>query len=132
MLKNMTESQLAESKRWLEKRFRELREAVRQELLQADNEHYRELAGAVADTGDESTADLLADVNLAVISNHINEIRAVEAALIQIARGTYGICVDCEGEIESARLHAYPVATRCRDCQEHFESSYFQPRHDTL
>ncbi len=132
MPQNLTESALAERKRWLEQRLCQLGEIVRQELLQSDHEGYRELAGAVADTGDESTADLLADVNLAVISNHINEIRAVEAALMRIARGTYGICADCEGEIEWARLQAYPVAVRCRDCQARFESSYLQPGHATL
>ena len=132
MSQSLTERQVAQLKGQLQQRFVELRETVRQELLQSDDERYQELAGSVADTGDESTADLLADVNLAVISNHINEIRAVEGALMRIARGTYGICMDCEGEIDRARLQAYPVAMRCWDCQARHESSYSQPRHATL
>jgi len=132
MFQSLTERQIATIRRRLEQRFTHLRELVREELLRADEEAYRELAGAVADPGDESTADLLADINLAVISNHINEIRDVEAALMRVATGVYGECVDCEGEIDVTRLEVHPTALRCRDCQARYESSHVQARHATL
>jgi DnaK suppressor protein len=132
MFESLTDHQIAVIRRRLEQRLAALGEVVREELLRADEEAYRELAGAVADPGDESTADLLADVNLAVISNHINEIRDVEAALMRIARGVYGECVGCEREIEVARLDVHPTALRCHDCQVRYESSPSQVRHATL
>ena len=71
----------------LEERFRELRELIRQELLASDMEQYVDLAGRVHDSGDESVADLLADVNLAVIDRHVQEVRDVDAALLLKATG---------------------------------------------
>ena len=41
----------------------------------------------------------------------------LERALEAIEAGTYGICVDCGGEIPAGRLDALPDAERCVDCQ---------------
>jgi DnaK suppressor protein len=41
----------------------------------------------------------------------------IEAALERIQAGTYGQCTDCGVTIPAARLHAYPTAKRCIDCQ---------------
>ena len=43
----------------------------------------------------------------------------VRLALDRIAEGTYGICLNCDGEISHKRLHAIPWATLCIKCQEH-------------
>jgi DnaK suppressor protein len=118
--------------RRLEARFRELRELIRQELLASDMEQYVELAGRVHDTGDESVADLLADVNLAVIDRHVQEIRDVDAALLRISGGSYGRCVECSEDIDVARLEAYPTAKRCHRCQARREQTHAQPRRPKL
>lgn len=44
------------------------------------------------------------------------ELRAIEAALDRIARGTFGICVRCGGEISRERLAAVPHAALCERC----------------
>ena len=111
----------------LEQRFRELRELIRQELLSSDDEQYVDLAGRVHDTGDESVADLLADVNLAVIDRHVEEIRDIDAALLRIAAGSYGRCANCSEAIDPARLDAYPTALRCHRCQSRQEQTHVQP-----
>lgn len=116
----------------LEERFHELRDLIRQELLSSDEEQYIDLAGRVHDTGDEAVADLLADVNLAVIDHHVEEIRDIDAALLRIASGSYGRCVDCTDVIEPARLDAYPTAKRCHRCQSRREQTHVQPRHPRL
>lgn len=42
----------------------------------------------------------------------------VQAALLALQNGSYGICVDCDGPITSRRLEAIPWASRCIRCQE--------------
>jgi DnaK suppressor protein len=37
---------------------------------------------------------------------------------LKIKNGTYGVCDECEGEIEINRLKARPVATQCIACKE--------------
>jgi DnaK suppressor protein len=125
-------NEIAGLKAALEKRYAELREEIRQELLQSDEEHFIDLAGQVRDLQDESLADLLVDLGLEIIDMHLAEVREVEAALARISSGQYGDCMDCGGEIESDRLQAYPTARRCWDCQSKYEKSHAVPNHSTL
>ena len=129
---SLSEGQISQLKGRLRHRFDELRQEVRRELMQSDHERYAELAGDAPDPGDQSMADLLADLNLAIIDHHIHEVRAVEGALLRIAVGTYGVCVDCEESISPARLHAQPTAKRCHRCQTLHEQGAVQTVHATL
>lgn len=40
----------------------------------------------------------------------------VESALQRIQDGTYGMCLECEEEINEKRLRAIPYALYCKDC----------------
>jgi DnaK suppressor protein len=51
-----------------------------------------------------------------------DELVAVRAALQRMEEGSYGLCVDCGGEIGLARLQAFPAALRCIDCQGKHEA----------
>ncbi len=120
-MSHLSEEQLAELKQTLEVQRSQLRQDIRDELLRTDEEQYGELAGQVHDTGDESVADLLADINTAVISQSIKALREVEAAQERMREGYYGRCEDCEVEIPFERLKAYPAARRCIQDQERYE-----------
>ena len=43
----------------------------------------------------------------------------VDAAVCSIKLGMYGLCVDCEEEIELDELQADPAQPRCHACREH-------------
>ena len=45
-------------------------------------------------------------------------LKKIDNALFKIKHGTYGICDECEGEIEINRLKARPIATQCIACKE--------------
>lgn len=125
MASELTEKQLEEIEKKLRERLTELREEVRQELLTSEEEHYIDLAGKVHDVGDSSTADLLADVNLAIKDTHVEEIQAIEDTLKRIQAVSYGRCLECGAPIKPERLAAYPTAERCYDCQS--QKKYEKP-----
>ncbi|HMA32664.1 MAG TPA: TraR/DksA family transcriptional regulator [Casimicrobiaceae bacterium] len=109
----------------LDQRRQALLEEVRDELEHSENQQYIELIGRVpADVGDESVGDALADLNLAIIDRHVQELRDIDAAKLRVRDGSFGICIDCGGDIGFERLRAYPTAKRCRRCQEHREKTY--------
>ena len=47
--------------------------------------------------------------------------RKVEEALLRIKDGTYGLCLDCGGQIGLKRLEARPTAELCIECKESAE-----------
>lgn len=100
---------------------KQLRQDIRSELLRSDDEHYADLAGQVHDSGDESVADLLVDIDAALISQHIRELREVEAALERSDSEAFGCCEVCGEAIPFARLQAYPSARLCVTDQERAE-----------
>ncbi len=44
------------------------------------------------------------------------EIAKISAALKRLDAGEYGICTECGGKIDDARMLAYPYAEECIDC----------------
>ena len=110
----------------------QLREDIRQALVKGDSEHYLQIADSVRDLEDESFADLIVDVGLAEIDRDLEELRAIDAALLRIADGSYGVCEVCDKPIDVRRLEAAPHALRCIDCQTIYERTHFQKTGHTL
>ena len=54
----------------------------------------------------------------------LDELRAIEAAWQRLQDGSYGICVDCGGDVGYERLKANPAAARDIQCQERHEKTY--------
>ena len=93
----------------LERRLTELGarlEAIDDELLAHNDPDWAELA--VEREGDE--------VLEATGTAGLTEIAQIRSALGRIAKGSYGICGRCGGEIAEARLDAIPWTPFCRSC----------------
>lgn len=117
----------------LDKRYASLLEEIRDALEKSENQQYVELIGRVpADIGDQSVGDALADLNLAIIDRHVEELRDIEAARARIENATFGVCVECGADIGYDRLRAYPTAKRCLACQQQRERLYAHQRTPTL
>ena len=86
----------------------QLREEIRQALIKSDSEHYLQIADSVRELEDESFADLIVDVGLAEIDRDLDELRAIDAALLRVADGSYGICEGTGKPITKPRLEAQP------------------------
>ena len=80
-------------------------------------------------TEDEGTQDLADKASNAYtkeflysLSNADREIlRRVDEALQRILRGRFGVCAECEEELNRKRLEAVPWASHCIACQEKIE-----------
>lgn len=122
---SLSRTQLADLVRQLEERHAALLEEVRSALESSENLQYVELLDrAPADVGDQSVADTLADLNLAIVGRHVLELRDIEAARARIAARTYGVCADCGDDIAPERLRAWPTAKRCHACQQQRERTF--------
>ena len=49
------------------------------------------------------------------------ELRLIDEAIEKLHNGSYGICDNCEENIESKRLKARPFVQYCLECQEEME-----------
>ena len=132
MKQHLDARQLDELKATMRNRSSQLREEIRQTLLRSDSEQYVQIANEVRDLEDDSFADLMVDVNLAEIDRDLDELRAIEAAMLRVADGSYGRCEQCGTPIEFRRLQLTPFASRCFDCQASYERTHYQRTGHTL
>ncbi len=72
----------------------------------------------LADSIDHSTQALETALQARLRQNHARLLKAVEAALGRIDRGTFGQCENCNRAIPFIRLNVVPWARLCRDCKE--------------
>ena len=132
MTHNLQNKQLDSLQAAMRARQTQLREEIRQALIKSDSEHYLQIADSVRELEDESFADLIVDVGLAEIDRDLDELRAIDAALLRMAEGSYGVCEACDRPIDIRRLNLTPQALRCIDCQTIFERTHFQKTGHTL
>ena len=129
---NLSEDQLAQLKQALQQRYLELQEDVHGELERSGDQRYIDLAGKVGDVGDDSVADMLVDIDTAIIDRQVQEMRAIETSLKRLAALSFGDCDDCAGEIGFNRLLAYPTAQRCMPCQSRHEKTFHHESNPSL
>jgi len=55
--------------------------------------------------------------DLAIRINAESLLKQVNGALRRMENGTYGLCVECNQPIDTARLKAIPYADLCMSCQ---------------
>jgi DnaK suppressor protein len=61
------------------------------------------------------------NVMLAVSENESRQLTLIDQAVLRIDDEEYGLCQNCEKEINPKRLAAIPWARYCLDCQELLE-----------
>ena len=125
-MSHLNDEQLAQLRQQIEQERTRLRQDIRDELTRTDDEQHATLAGQVHDAGEESVADMLTEINTAVLSNSIKALREVEAAQERLREGRYGCCEECGEDIPFARLQAYPEAKLCLADQERYEAAHPQ------
>lgn len=98
----------------------EARQAELEELL-----HGREVIArdSSADIVDQIQQASESEMAIGKLERESARLREVRAALHRIHLGTFGICLDCEGEISMKRLAALPWTASCLACREAADGS---------
>ena len=104
-----------------------LRAEVAEQLANSDDPRVAGLVNALAATEDWVLADILTDLDIAMVKHDTAELQEVDAALSSIAEGSYGTCRDCGEPVGWPRLNANPTALRCIACQAAYERSHGKP-----
>ena len=132
MKQRLTNQQIDQLKLRLLAKRSELSRLADEEIQTSRQQPYQKLAGDVHDKGDEAIAVQVTGLQAELADRHTVELHNVEAALQRIADGSYGICIDCESDIDYQRLQAYPMAKRCIECTRKYESEHGRPHSPSL
>jgi RNA polymerase-binding protein DksA len=131
-MKPLTAEELEALRERLTARRQVLRAEVAEQLAKSDDPRVAGLMNALAATEDWVLADILGDLDIAMVTRDTAELQEVDAALSSIAEGSYGTCRDCGEPVGWPRLNANPTALRCIACQEAYEKTHGKPGQPTL
>ncbi|HVP86738.1 MAG TPA: TraR/DksA family transcriptional regulator [Casimicrobiaceae bacterium] len=123
-MKPLTAEEIEILRQRLAERRQVLLAEVAEQLAQSDDPRATSLRDALAATEDWVLADILSDLDVAMVTRDTAELHEVDAALTSIAEGSYGTCRDCGEPVGWPRLNANPTALRCIACQEKYEKSH--------
>ena len=85
-----------------------------------------EAASETLDKSEDDNAQIQSgrDVAFAINEHETAELLDIEAALLRIKEGVFGLCMDCGTHIPALRLDAAPHTLRCIACQTSFEQAH--------
>jgi DnaK suppressor protein len=109
----VSDSEFERIKAELQRRRRVLLETVRR--ANAEMEALR-AAGRGAEFEEGAQLDHEAFMMERLGENQRREVQQIDAVMARIDAGEYGICRDCELDIDPRRLAALPYALLCTDC----------------
>ena len=131
-MKPLTAQEIEALRERLTDRRQVLRAEVAEQLANSDDPRVAGLMNELAATEDWVLADILTDMDIAMVTRDTAELQEVDAALAGIADGSYGTCRDCGEPVGWPRLNANPTALRCISCQERYERTHGKPGQPTL
>ena len=111
--KAMKKSELAQYKKALLEKKAELEKSIREGFIPGSPG-----TDGHGDFADRSAAANEQEITIQLKQTDAKLLRAIDDALQRIESGTFGICVECEDEIASARLRAVPWTKVCISCKE--------------
>jgi DnaK suppressor protein len=96
------------------------RDELQEQLRQLESDEY-EGVGYGNHMADDGTEAFEQTVGVGFRRRFECSLERVNRALTKLDDGTYGICEDCGGRIDRARLEALPQAVYCLECQAEHE-----------
>ncbi len=111
-----------EKLQYFKRRLMEKRESLA-DLAQRAEEHGRESDTQTQDVADMAVASYTREFMFGKSSQDHQILQMISEALQRIEDNSYGVCGNCEEEIQYKRLEALPWARNCVRCQSKMEGN---------
>ncbi len=102
-------------------KFRTLFEIERRNLIYSAgylNESFDLSKDDMLDEVDMTSVELETSMRMRLRNREALYLKKIDESLRKIQEGTFGLCCECEEQIELRRLEARPTATLCVSCKE--------------
>jgi DnaK suppressor protein len=103
------------------KKLLKMREAILDKSKKLKEDSYTLGTDGIQDMADAASNAYNADILMSLSDNDLTLLKEIDSALDKIAASSYGVCEECEEEINEKRLEANPVARYCITCKRMME-----------
>jgi len=97
--------------------FATIKEKVKKRLSISSKQHLNELVDKVDTMNADRLISSLSHCESHSLTEYKQQIKSIDAALQGMDLGLYGLCSDCEVELDVAELFECPTQQRCHACE---------------
>lgn len=105
--------------------FQQARDDMIGILLQSTSLQQQQLGKKLTEIADEELLEFALRNQTPAISEQILSMKRIDAALNNMQISMYGLCADCEEQINIQRLHADPRSQRCLPCENKYQKQKY-------
>jgi len=102
-----------------------LRNDISEILMRSNHAGYKMAAEKFQKSSNDELVELALKIDIPSIAHKITDIKNIDASINDIELGLYGICSDCEDEIEITRLELDPTTKRCEVCEKKYQKQTY-------
>ncbi|MCG6200594.1 TraR/DksA family transcriptional regulator [Psychromonas antarctica] len=124
-MQHISEAQLNQYQQSLLNSFDKLRHEMTDILMRSNHTSHNLAANKLEKLASDDLLDMAIKIEIPSISHKISAMRSIDAALNNIAIGLYGLCADCEDEIDIQRLNNEPTTQRCLTCEKLYQKQKY-------
>lgn len=105
--------------------YREKLQLLRAELIEKLQIRYKDAINLGTDSGQDSADEAYniysRNIMLGRVETDALKLQLIEQAFTRIDASVYGVCIECEEDIEERRLEYVPFARYCTECKSELE-----------
>jgi DnaK suppressor protein len=103
---------------YYKKKLETKREELLRQMSQAEQEAQAADGDPTQDIADKAANSYTKEFLFSQSNNERTILALVDDALVRVRNGGFGLCVNCQEEIQQKRMEAVPWARHCIACQE--------------
>lgn len=121
-MQHICQSQIDQFKHTLLEKLHLVRTEIAKSLSSSTELMHQQQAKNLPMLTTDELLDLAENCNLTIINDKAKDLRCIDATLNNIEIDMFGLCSDCEEEIEYQQLLKDPTTQRCQRCELKYES----------
>ena len=120
-MQHICDNKINKFKKMLLDSLENIRQNIALNLSNSTDHKDQQLADNLSMLSIDELLELATSNKIPAISNMNKDIQGIDAALNNIQINMFGLCADCEEEIDEQTLTLAPTTQRCRHCQSKYE-----------
>ncbi len=124
-MQHISETQVDQFQAVLLSSLEELRLGMTDILMRSSHTSHNLAAKQLQKISADDLLELALKIEMPSISHKISAMRNIDAALNNIQIGMYGLCADCEEEIDTKRLNSDATTQRCLNCENRYQKQKY-------
>ncbi|PKF63831.1 molecular chaperone DnaK [Psychromonas sp. psych-6C06] len=118
---HLNETQLAQLKLQLNSDLIKIRASINTIFLKSDHASHHLAVKNLARLSADELIEFTSKVENNELKDNVEQLKKLDASLVSIEQGMYGLCSDCESELLVASLFENPTRQRCPDCEQKYQ-----------